>query len=149
MESLGHQLMQQNSDIFSSLKYLVVGGDILSPLYINMVRSKNKALKVVNGYGPTENTTFSTSYLVDKDFEENVPIGKPIRNSTAYILGNHGSLQPIGVKGELCVGGDGVSRGYLNSPELTAEKFVEQVTGALIHGGRRRWGNNKRQRIYK
>ena len=121
---LFNQLMQQNSDIFSNLKYLVVGGDVLSPLYINMVRSKNKAIKVVNGYGPTENTTFSTCYLIDKYYEENIPIGKPIRNSTAYILDKHGCFQPIGVPGELYVGGDGVSRGYLNSPELTAQKFI-------------------------
>jgi fengycin family lipopeptide synthetase D len=126
---LFNHLIRQNSEIFSMLKYLVVGGDVLSPLYIDMVRRKNKALKVVNGYGPTENTTFSTCYLIEKYFEENIPIGKPIRNSTAYILDNHGCLQPIGVVGELFVGGDGVSRGYLNSPEMTAQKFKRSVIG--------------------
>jgi len=133
--SLFNQLMQQNSDIFSSLKYLVVGGDILSPLYINMVRNKNKALKVVNGYGPTENTTFSTCCLIDKNFKEDIPIGKPICNSRAYILDNHGCLQPTRVVGELYVGGEGVSRGYLNSPELTSEKFV--VDPFIDTGGKR------------
>jgi amino acid adenylation domain-containing protein len=84
-------------------------------------------LSVINGYGPTENTTFSTTYLVEKDFPENIPIGKPIRNSTAYILDKNGCLQPVRVPGELFVGGDGVSRGYLNRPGLTAEKFSHDL----------------------
>ncbi|MGD2088786.1 MAG: amino acid adenylation domain-containing protein [Candidatus Aminicenantes bacterium] len=121
---LFNQLMQQNEKIFSGLRYLLVGGDVLSPMYINRTRNKNKELKVINGYGPTENTTFSACCLIDKAYEKNIPIGKPISNSTAYILDKHDQLQPIGVPGELCVGGDGVSRGYLNNPELTEKKFV-------------------------
>ncbi|MCP5105767.1 MAG: AMP-binding protein, partial [bacterium] len=74
---------------------------------------------------PTENTTFSTTYLIDGDFRENIPIGKPIANTTAYILDRVGRLQPVGATGELCLSGDGLSRGYLNNPELTAEKFYK------------------------
>jgi len=120
---LFNRLVQENSEMFSTLEWLLVGGDVLSPGHINRVRSKNKRLKVVNGYGPTENTTFSTCYLIDGEFDGNIPIGKPISNSTVYILDNTNHLQPVGVVGELCVGGDGVSRGYLNNPELTAKKF--------------------------
>jgi amino acid adenylation domain-containing protein len=120
---LFNQLVQQNSHIFSGLKYLLVGGDVLSAQTINRVRDENKGLKIINGYGPTENTTFSTTYLVDKNSRGNIPIGKPISNSTAYILDRNGCLQPVGVYGELFIGGDGISRGYLNAPELTAQKF--------------------------
>ncbi|HLP47541.1 MAG TPA: amino acid adenylation domain-containing protein, partial [Candidatus Kapabacteria bacterium] len=126
--SLFNQLMEQNNTIFSGLKNLLVGGDVLSPRAINMARSKNTELKIINGYGPTENTTFSTTYPVDEDFLENIPIGKPIHHSMAYILDKHGYQQPVGVVGELYLGGDGVSRGYLNDPELTAEKFGPQIT---------------------
>ncbi|UCH93956.1 MAG: amino acid adenylation domain-containing protein [Candidatus Aminicenantes bacterium] len=121
---LFNQLVGENCEIFSNLDYLLVGGDVLSPQFINLVRSKSEKLKIINGYGPTENTTFSTTFLIDRDFEEAIPIGSPITNSTAFVLGPHGELQPVGVFGELWVGGDGVSRGYLNRPELTREKFV-------------------------
>jgi len=120
---LFNQLMQQDSGIFAPLEYLVVGGDVLPPKAINAVRHRNRHLKVVNGYGPTENTTFSACYTLDRDFEYNIPIGKPINNSTTYIVDRHNRLQPLGIPGELWVGGDGVARGYLNNPELTAEKF--------------------------
>jgi tyrocidine synthetase-3 len=120
---LFNQLMQQNIELFSPLRYLLVGGDMLSPTHINHVKRKFPGLDIINGYGPTENTTFSTTYLIEKEFEQTIPIGSPIANSTAYIVDRDNQLQPIGVWGELYVGGDGVSCGYLNSPELTAEKF--------------------------
>ncbi|MCK4762930.1 MAG: amino acid adenylation domain-containing protein, partial [Candidatus Aminicenantes bacterium] len=121
---LFNRLMQQDSDSgILRVSYLLVGGDVLSPKYINLARKKNKALKIINGYGPTENTTFSTTYLIDRDFRDSIPIGRPITNSTAYIVDKNGRLQPPGIWGELLVGGDGLSRGYLNNPELTAEKF--------------------------
>jgi amino acid adenylation domain-containing protein len=122
---LFNQLSTENLDIFMPLKHLLVGGDVLSPTHIKQVRNKNKKLKILNGYGPTENTTFSAVFSIDRDYEDTIPIGSPISNSTAYILNKNGGLLPIGVFGELCVGGDGVSRGYLNSPESTREKFVE------------------------
>jgi len=120
---LFNQLMQQNIELFEPLNYLLVGGDVLSPPHINRVKQRFPGLKVINGYGPTENTTFSTTYLIEKEFEQAIPIGSPIANSTAYIMDRHNRVQPIGVWGELVVGGDGVSMGYLNSPELTAKKF--------------------------
>jgi amino acid adenylation domain-containing protein len=122
--TLFNQLAEQKPEIFRSLRYLLVGGDVLSPKYINLVRKINKELTVINGYGPTENTTFSSCFKIEKDYEGNIPIGKPISNSTAYILDKSGNLVPVGIPGELCVGGDGLARGYLNSPELTLDKFV-------------------------
>jgi len=120
---LFNQLVDEDIEIFRGLKSLLVGGDVLSPAHINRVRNIFPALKIINGYGPTENTTFSVTHLIDREYKANIPIGKPIANSTAYILDQQNRPVPIGMFGELCVGGDGLSRGYLNNPELTAEKF--------------------------
>jgi tyrocidine synthetase-3 len=113
----------QCMDIFAGLKYLLVGGDIVKPAVVNQVRNKYKNLKILHMYGPTENTTFSTFFLVDKDYEIKIPIGKPINNSTVYILDQYNNLKPPGAVGELGVGGEGVARGYLNNPTLTRETF--------------------------
>ncbi|UCH94711.1 MAG: amino acid adenylation domain-containing protein, partial [Candidatus Aminicenantes bacterium] len=120
---LFNQVLDLEIEVFAGLENLLVGGDVLSPAHINRVRHRYPALNVINGYGPTENTTFSTTYLLERDYNKNIPIGKPIANSSAYIVDRNNHLVPIGVEGELVVGGDGVARGYLNNPELTAEKF--------------------------
>ncbi|HLP57610.1 MAG TPA: amino acid adenylation domain-containing protein, partial [Candidatus Deferrimicrobium sp.] len=120
---LFNRLQQQDSELFAPLDYLLVGGDVLSPEHINNVRRKFPGLKIINGYGPTENTTFSTTYLIEKEFEQSIPIGRAIANSTVYICDKNRQLVPVGIWGELYAGGDGVSRGYLNNPELSAEKF--------------------------
>jgi fengycin family lipopeptide synthetase D/tyrocidine synthetase-3 len=110
-------------EIFSGLRNLLVGGEALSPIHINLARSRFPRLTIINGYGPTENTTFSCTYQVNTEHEKNIPIGKPIANSTSYIVDKYNYLAPVGIVGELLVGGDGVARGYLNNPGLTAEKF--------------------------
>ena len=126
--SLFNQFVDTNIKIFESLKYLLAGGDALSPSHVNRVKEKYPELTFINGYGPTENTTFSTTFTVDKAYER-IPIGKPINNSTVYILDKYMHLQPIGLIGELYVGGDGVARGYLNNPETTIEKFIKNPLG--------------------
>jgi len=149
--SLFNQLVRENCEIFSNLHYLLVGGDVLSPRFINLVRSKSEKLKIINGYGPTENTTFSTTFLIDRDFEETIPIGSPIANSTAFVLDRYGGLQPGGVLGELWVGGNGVSRGYLNSPELTAEKFKRAVIShsSLVISSSKKLSKSTNDRLYR
>jgi amino acid adenylation domain-containing protein len=122
---LFNHLVDAGIEIFGGLRNLLVGGDILSPLHINRLRNRYPRLNVINGYGPTENTTFSTTYLITKEYKGNIPIGGPIANSTVYIVDRYNSVLPvgIGIPGELVVGGDGVARGYLNNPELTGERF--------------------------
>ncbi|MDW7614145.1 amino acid adenylation domain-containing protein [Peribacillus simplex] len=141
--ALFNQLAQEKPDIFKPLRYLLVGGDALSANHINLVRSKCTNVQIINGYGPTENTTFSTTFLIDKEYDSGIPIGKPISNSSAYIIGKNGELQPVGIYGELYLGGDGVARGYLNQPELTHEKFIQNpyVRGEKIYksGDIARW----------
>ncbi len=121
---LFNQMTDADIEIFGGLQNLLVGGDVLSPSHINRVRNYYPRLQVINGYGPTENTTFSTTFTVDEDYGANIPIGSPITNSTAYIVDKYNRTVPIGVQGELLVGGDGVARGYLNNPELTEAKFI-------------------------
>ncbi|MCP5107020.1 MAG: amino acid adenylation domain-containing protein, partial [bacterium] len=121
---LFNRLCGQDAGIFAGLRTLLVGGDVLSPMHINMVRERFPMLNIINGYGPTENTTFSTTHLIGGEYTENIPIGRPIANSTTYIVDRFDRPVPVGVPGELLVGGDGVARGYLNNPELTADAFV-------------------------
>jgi acyl-coenzyme A synthetase/AMP-(fatty) acid ligase/acyl carrier protein len=118
-------LAQARTDIFAGLRFLLVGGDVLSAHHINKVRNDNPKLQVMNCYGPSENTTYSTTYLIDKTFDLNIPIGKPVSNSTIYIFDKQMNYQPIGVIGELYVGGDGLSKGYLNRDDLNKTSFID------------------------
>ena len=120
--SVFNQIVQGDPHVFSGLSALLIGGEALSDEHVRRFKEHNKETRLINGYGPTENTTFSTTYEIPNDFE-NLPIGKPLSNRGAYILNNN-KLQGIGVPGELCVAGDGVARGYLNRPELTKDKFI-------------------------
>lgn len=123
--ALFNQLVQDDSSIFKPVKWLLAGGDVLSPSHIRKALRDNPGMNVFNGYGPTENTTFSTTFLIKEDEYTSIPIGKPISNSICYILSNEKTLQPIGIAGELFVGGDGLSAGYLNNPEMTHDKFID------------------------
>ncbi|MDI9508396.1 MAG: amino acid adenylation domain-containing protein [Bacillota bacterium] len=121
---LFNQLAEQKASIFRNLSYLLVGGDRLSPMHIAKVMKECPRVQIVNGYGPTENTTFSVCYQIPKIYDHDIPIGIPISNSTAYVLDHKQRLVPKGVYGELYLGGDGLSRGYIFDPKLTAEKFI-------------------------
>jgi tyrocidine synthetase-3 len=136
---LFNQLTREDIDIFKGLRHLLVGGDVLSPPCINRVREGFPHLDVINGYGPTENTTFSTTYPIEREFQSAIPIGSPIANSLAVVVDTTAtspSLLPAGVFGELWVGGDGLARGYLNNPELTAQRFVPLTEAAGLAGHR-------------
>lgn len=112
--------------VFDRLRYLLVGGDVVEPAAIRRVQLSGGPQHLLNGYGPTECTTFSTTYRIDsvEPGMTSIPIGRPISNTQVYIL--DGDLQPvpIGVSGEIYIGGDGVALGYLGRPALTAERFV-------------------------
>ncbi|MFC4634989.1 amino acid adenylation domain-containing protein [Dokdonia ponticola] len=99
---------------------------------------ENSGIAVRNLYGPSEDTTYSSYYRVEGSYNGSVPIGKAIDNTQFYIVSEELSLQPIGIAGEICISGDGLSRGYLNKPGLTAEKFVEnrfRESGTLYKTG--------------
>lgn len=120
-----NQLVEENIEVFSGLRYLITGGEKLSPRHIRQLRERYPSLKLMNGYGPTENTTFSVCKHIDKNYEEDIPLGKPVNNSTVYILDDQLGIVPEGVPGEIYLGGDGLASGYLNEPELTASKFID------------------------
>jgi natural product biosynthesis luciferase-like monooxygenase protein/amino acid adenylation domain-containing protein len=128
--------------VLKKLKVLLVGGEALSQQ--NYERLKElKATKVYNVYGPTETTIWST--CLDVQASQSLSIGKPLTNESVYILDDQGALAPLGVPGEICIGGDGLARGYLNKPELTKERFVADpfVGGERVYktGDLGRWTN--------
>ncbi|NIE84497.1 MULTISPECIES: non-ribosomal peptide synthetase, partial [unclassified Burkholderia] len=112
---------------FAGLRYLITGGDALDPKVMAGVLRDGAPRNLLNGYGPTETTTFATTYRIESiaSNAHSVPIGRPIGNTSTYILDEHGQPVPPGVAGELYIGGAGVARGYLNRPDLTAERFIE------------------------
>ncbi len=120
-----NQLVEDDIDLFENLKTVLSGGEKVSTHHFNKLREAYPSLTLLHVYGPTENTTFTTAYLVERPFERDIPIGKPISNTTVHILDSRLRLVPVGVVGELCTGGDGVAKGYLNDPVLTAEKFIQ------------------------
>ncbi|MCF5278989.1 amino acid adenylation domain-containing protein, partial [Pseudomonas syringae] len=121
---LFHQYASGLGEAFSRLRYLIVGGDVLDPAVIGRVLANNPPQHLLNGYGPTEATTFSATYEITSVGNGSIPIGKPVGNSRLYVLDNQGQPAPLGVAGELYIGGQGVARGYLHRDELTLEKFV-------------------------
>lgn len=108
------------------LKRLLVGVEPINETVLAAINQQLPALRIINGYGPTEATICATLYEVETVEVENrnTPIGRPPQNMQAYLLDAHLSLAPIGVSGELYLGGVGLARGYLNHPELSAERFV-------------------------
>jgi amino acid adenylation domain-containing protein len=124
---LFNQLVDLNLEGLRPLRQILTGGDVLSPPHIRAALEGLDQCQIINGYGPTENTTFSATYTIPRDFDgqHSVPIGRPIANSHCYVLDEQLQLVPIGIPGELYVGGDGLALGYLNQPQLTAERFIE------------------------
>jgi amino acid adenylation domain-containing protein len=116
-------------------RLFIVGGDTMLPDGLNLwQRTPVNSVRLLNAYGPTETTITATAFEFSPRLSENrpfqrIPIGRPLANREIYILDNYGNPVPVGVPGELHIGGVGVGRGYLDRPELTAEKFVPNPFG--------------------
>ncbi len=124
--ALFNQVVNEIPDAFKTLKNLSFGGEAADSNSVRRVVQNGSPKNLLNVYGPTENTTFSTWFPV-KDVPENavtIPIGKSIANSTSYVLDKNFNPVPVGVPGELYCGGDGLAEQYYNRPALTAEKFI-------------------------
>ncbi|WP_025130130.1 non-ribosomal peptide synthetase [Pseudomonas sp. PH1b] len=124
--SLFNQYVQLIPQAFKGLRMLLCGGERADPTAFRRMRAEAPQLRLVNGYGPTETTTFAVTHEpgelpADAD---SVPIGRPLSNTRVYVLDALGQPVPIGVVGELYIGGQGVALGYFNRPELSAEKFL-------------------------
>ncbi|MGA4844088.1 amino acid adenylation domain-containing protein [Streptomyces sp. G45] len=116
-------------EVLGQLRYLVVGGDVLDPTVMAAIVGGPE--HVLNGYGPTESTTFAAMHRIESvEAGRSVPIGRPIGNTRIYLVDGRGRPVPVGAVGELFIGGLGVARGYLGRPGLTAERFVpDWLTG--------------------
>lgn len=127
-KTLFDELYIQDNALFKKLTYLLIGGEALNYNLINKIANSEYCPKyLINGYGPTENTTFSCTFRINMHGILNlgtVPIGKPIANKSAYILNDNLIPVPLGCIGELYLGGDGLARGYLNQSQLTSQKFL-------------------------
>jgi len=123
---LFHLMVAERLDDLKPLRQLLTGGDVMLPKHFIHAQQELKGCRINNMYGPTENTTFTSGYTAtgETGLAAGVPIGRPIANTQVYVLDAQLNPVPAGVKGELYVGGDGLALGYLNRPELTAEKFI-------------------------
>ncbi|MET0649873.1 MAG: amino acid adenylation domain-containing protein [Pyrinomonadaceae bacterium] len=124
--ALFNQIAASRPEAFGPLRCLLFGGEAADPKWVREALTRDKPRQLLHVYGPTENTTFSTWHPVGAVPSDaaTVPIGGPVTNTQAYVLDGDLRPVPVGVAGELCLGGDGLMRGYLNRPELTAEKLV-------------------------
>ncbi len=125
--SLFNRIVDDRPEMLRSVKQLLAGGDVLSPDHVRRaLRALPGDAVLVNGYGPTEATTFTCAHrmTLDDTIESPIPIGRPIPNSHVYILDTDKEPVPVGVPGELYIGGDGVAVGYVDDPQLTAERFL-------------------------
>lgn len=141
--ALFHLMVMDHLDALKPLRQLLAGGDVLSVAHVRALLEAAPGLRLINGYGPTESTTFTcchTIQLADLD-AGTVPIGRPIANTRVYLLDAAQRPVPVGVPGELCAAGDGLAIGYLNAPEQTSSKFVdvELQTGSI----------SLRERVYR
>jgi aspartate racemase len=125
---LFHSMVDAELHSLAGVRQVLAGGDVLSPEHVQrLLLAFPPGHQLINGYGPTENTTFTCCHhLVAGDSVDpaGVPIGRPIAGTTVRILNGFGQPCPIGIPGELHIGGAGLARGYLNNPELTAKTFI-------------------------
>ena len=148
---LFHQMVEHRLDGLRPLRQLLAGGDVVAPEAARRVLESLPGLALIDGYGPTEGTTFTCCHRVTgHETGAAVPIGRPIANARVYVVASdEGAFQPVpaGVAGELYAGGDGLARGYLDRPDLTAERFVPDpfsgLPGERLYrtGDRVRWNS--------
>jgi amino acid adenylation domain-containing protein len=137
-------------EAFASVRQVLTGGDVVPPGQVADVLGRHPGLTVTNGYGPTENTTFSTTHQVDDPCAVDwpLPIGRPIQGSSVVVLDQAGGMVPPGGIGELYVGGEGLAKGYRGDPEETARAFghVAPDTGERLYrtGDLVRWDRRGR-----
>jgi aspartate racemase len=144
---LFHLMVDERLEDLRPLRQLLTGGEVLSPKHVRQARAALPDCRIVNAYGPTENSVITCCYEVtdQDDFALGVPIGRPIANTQVYILDETLQPVPVGVAGELFAGGDGLASGYLRQPELTAGRFIahpfegDPDTRLYRSGDRARW----------
>jgi aspartate racemase len=125
--SLFNTVMDEAPEVLSGLRQLLIGGEALSVPHVRRALRRLPAVRIINGYGPTENTTFTCWFPIPPHLPprvSSIPLGRPIANTQVFVLDPRLQPVPVGVPGELYVGGDGLARGYHRRPGLTAERFI-------------------------
>ncbi|RDS83646.1 amino acid adenylation domain-containing protein [Dyella monticola] len=131
--ALFNAIVDEDAQKLRGLQQLLIGGEALSVAHVRKAYAALPTIIIINGYGPTECTTFAATYRIPRDIGEHdrsIPIGRPIADTTLYVLNSRSEPVPLGVIGELYIGGAGLARGYLARAELTAERFVAHPFGA-------------------
>ncbi|MEH1807830.1 non-ribosomal peptide synthetase [Nostoc sp.] len=137
--ALFQQMVRDVPQAFATFKYFLFGGETVDMRWIKKIIQSGAPKHLIHVYGPTENTTFSSYYCIEElPSTTSLPIGIPITNTQIYILDTYLQLVPIGVTGELYIGGKGLAREYLNRPELTTKHFISHP-----------FSNNPKKRLYK
>ena len=121
---LFNQYQPQLAPVMAQLRYLIIGGDALDVRVVSRVLAGPAPQHLLNGYGPTETTTFALTHEIRSVEGTSIPLGRPIGNTQVYVLDERRQPVPVGVTGELYIGGDGVALGYLNQPQLTEQRFL-------------------------
>jgi amino acid adenylation domain-containing protein len=129
--ALFNQLERHAPSLFRSVRCVLFGGEAVQPQWVRQVLRSGAPLRLLHVYGPTETTTFATWFPVEQvgDDAISIPIGRPISNTRVYLLDGDMQLVPPGIPGELCIGGPGLARSYLDRPEATAEAFIPHFPG--------------------
>lgn len=136
--ALFNSIVESDVKCLEGVKYLMTGGEAASVTHIRRALGELPGTRLVNGYGPSECTVFTSCYVIPADLPENLislPIGKPVGDRRMYVLDQWMNATPVGVVGEAFIAGASVARGYLAHPEMTAEKFVPHPYS--VHGGER------------
>jgi amino acid adenylation domain-containing protein len=138
--SLFNQFAAQSPAMFRSLRTVIFGGEAADAHAVQRVLDAGRPERLVNGYGPTETTTFATFFEITQNDGPTVPIGRPLTNTHAFVLDAHHNEMPLDAAGELHIGGPALALGYLAAPALTASRFIETGFGRLYRtGDRARW----------
>jgi amino acid adenylation domain-containing protein len=126
-----HQIARDTPEVLKSVRKVLFGGEAAEPGPLRELLKHVGPSVLINGYGPAEGCVITTYHEITYIPEDaaTVPIGRPVSNAQVYLLDQHQRLAPIGVQGEIYIGGEGVARGYLNRPELTAQRFVPDTFG--------------------
>jgi amino acid adenylation domain-containing protein len=125
--SLFNAVIDEDAEALRGLRQIVIGGEALSPRHVARASAVLAGVRLVNGYGPTETTTFAACHHIPAPVDGSagsIPIGRPIAGTEIYVLDRHRRPVPVGVPGEMYIGGAGLADGYINRDELTAERFV-------------------------
>jgi amino acid adenylation domain-containing protein len=124
-------IVRNKPDFFDSLQYLLFGGEKCNSEIVSLLLNRKKTndlnnLNIIHVYGPTENTTFSTQYILETNpyHEKNLPIGEPLENTHVYILNEMNEEVPSNIIGEICLGGQSLALGYFNDINQTKDKFI-------------------------